>query len=73
MQNGPSHSSPQTLPFSIPPYLLSVDDVARILVTDLETGLSTADIPARQTQYGQNAVIPHLFRLANDSWKEEEG
>jgi hypothetical protein len=58
MQNGSSHSPPQTLPFSVPPYLLSIDDVAQQLGSDTDRGLPDAVVGNLQTQYGPNAVCP---------------
>jgi hypothetical protein len=48
----------QTLPFSVPPYLLPVEQVARQLATDPELGLSDNNVKDRQQQYGPNAVVP---------------
>jgi hypothetical protein len=56
MRNGSSSSPPQTLPFSISPYLLSTDDVAAQIDTDPESGLSQNQVKFRQEQYGPNAV-----------------
>ena len=75
MQDGSPSSSPQTLPFSAPPYLLSIDDVAAQLSTDPESGLSDSEVKSRQLQYGPNAVI-HLCTIVHQtdiySCKEEE-
>jgi hypothetical protein len=58
MHNGSSSSPPQTFPFSVPPYLLSPDDVVAHLKTDIETGLTDTEVIQRQSQYGPNAVSP---------------
>ena len=58
MRNGSSRSPPQTLPFSVPPYLLSIEDGARQLDTDPESGLPDSECHSRQQQYGPNAVSP---------------
>jgi hypothetical protein len=56
MQNDSSHSPPQTLPFSVPPYILSIDDVARHIGSDVDRGLTVQEVTTRQAQYGPNAV-----------------
>ena len=61
MRNGSSSSPPQTLPFSSPPYLLPIEDVARQLDTDPDSGLSNNQVKFRQQQFGPNAV-PRLIR-----------
>jgi len=58
MRNGSSSSPPQTLPFSVPPYLLPIEEVARQLDTDPESGLADDEVKTRQQQYGPNAVPP---------------
>jgi hypothetical protein len=63
MQNGSPSSSPQEIPFSIPPYLLSIEDVAQHLSSDLDNGLNESEIKERQAVYGPNAVISLLYPL----------
>jgi Cation transporter/ATPase, N-terminus len=58
MRNGSSDSSSQTLPFSVSPYLLSIDQVATQLSTDPDLGLHDDEVRKRQTQYGPNSVTP---------------
>lgn len=57
MRNGSSSSPPQALPFSRPPYLLSVEEVADVLGTNTDSGLDDAEVANRQSQYGPNAVL----------------
>jgi len=64
MRNGSSRSPPQTLSFSVQPYLLSIDEVARQLATDLDSGLYESQVTDRQREYGPNAV-PILPRIQN--------
>jgi hypothetical protein len=71
MHNGSTSSSPQTLAFSVSPYLLSPDDVVAYLKTDIETGLTDTEVTQRQSQYGPNAVFS-LQIVVNSSWREEE-
>lgn len=63
MRNDSPRAPPQALPFlERPPYLLSIDDVARILATDPESGLDDAQVKDRQHTYGPNAVLRVLHR-----------
>jgi hypothetical protein len=56
MRNGSSRSPPQTLPFSVQPYLLPLEYVSEQLQSDLDSGLSKDQVESRQQQYGPNAV-----------------
>jgi hypothetical protein len=64
MRNGSSRSPPEALPFSVPPYLLSTDEVANILGTNIDTGLDDGQVASLQQKYGPNAVWPlFLFSI----------
>jgi hypothetical protein len=58
MHNGSSRSPPQAIAFSVPPYLLSIEDIALQLGTDVDSGLTESEIAQRQSTYGPNAVLP---------------
>jgi Cation transporter/ATPase, N-terminus len=73
MHDGLARSPSQTFPFSVPPYLLSIEAVVAQLGTDIELGLSEVEVTSRQTQYGPNAVSLVVIAEANVcSWKEEK-
>jgi len=57
MHNGSSRSPPQAIAFSVPPYLLSIEDIALQLGTDVDSGLTESEIAQRQSTYGPNAVL----------------
>ena len=67
MRNGSSHSPPQTLPFSVPPYLLSIEEVARLLNTDPDSGLPDSECHTRHQQYGPNAVLPYPTQRSTEN------
>ena len=57
MHNGSSRSPPKEIPFSVPPYLLSIEEVAEQIGSDVDNGLGENEVRERQAAYGPNAVL----------------